>query len=418
MGTKNLITTKKFKLAVIGDKEETNRVYQYIRNGMYASYQAKNRLMGQIASIYYDCDRDFKSEEFKMRTKEAYRSNNPIFDDIEFPTGADLKSNIIRKVQQDFSTALKNGLANGDRTIPFYKRSSPMPARGSFLRFSVQTDEETGKEYYMIKWSNKIQFRVILNGYGKSKSYSYSLLNRICKPDSDVKVCTSQIVVDGHDIFLFLTVQMPAKEEGDLDDKMIAGVSIGLNNPCEIAYSDGTSVSIDLQEDLLYHRKQFQKKRERLQKACKDAAGGRGRKHKLQALDRVKMTETHYAQTYNHKLSKKIVDEVLKKKASVIVLEDLSHFKEKEENKELLRNWKYYQLYDFISYKAKRHGIKTVISKMKHPDCTCHVCGFENEKLQLAEMDIRNHQYIFSCTNCGESISYDSNRAKNLCENK
>ena len=56
---------RKIKLFPVGDKEEINRVYDFIRNGQYAQYQACNLLMGQLMSEYYKYNRDIKNEEFK-----------------------------------------------------------------------------------------------------------------------------------------------------------------------------------------------------------------------------------------------------------------------------------------------------------------------------------------------------------------
>ena len=74
---------RKIKLFPVGDKEEINRVYDFIRNGQYAQYQACNLLMGQLMSEYYKYNRDIKNEEFKNRQKEICTNSNPLFEDIE-----------------------------------------------------------------------------------------------------------------------------------------------------------------------------------------------------------------------------------------------------------------------------------------------------------------------------------------------
>lgn len=43
----------KLKLYPLGDKDEVNRVYKYIRDGQYAQYRTMNLLMGEYASAYY-----------------------------------------------------------------------------------------------------------------------------------------------------------------------------------------------------------------------------------------------------------------------------------------------------------------------------------------------------------------------------
>lgn len=70
MGNDRMTICRKIKLFPVGDKEEINRVYDFIRNGQYAQYQACNLLMGQLMSEYYKYNRDIKNEEFKARQKE------------------------------------------------------------------------------------------------------------------------------------------------------------------------------------------------------------------------------------------------------------------------------------------------------------------------------------------------------------
>ena len=167
---------RKIKLFPVGDKEEINRVYDFIRNGQYAQYQACNLLMGQLMSEYYKHNRDIKNEEFKNRQKEICTNSNPLFEDIEFATGVDTPSAVTQKVKQDFSTALKNGLAKGERTITNYKRTNPLITRGrnltfyheyeSYQEFLDHLDKSDLTVY--IKWVNKIVFKVVFGNPHRS----------------------------------------------------------------------------------------------------------------------------------------------------------------------------------------------------------------------------------------------------------
>ena len=126
---------RKIKLFPVGDKEEVNRVYKFIKDGQYAQYQASNFLMGQLMSEYYKYNMNIKNEEFKARQKEICKNSNLLFKDIEFPTGVDTPSAVTQKVKQDFSIALKNGLAKGERSGTNYKRTNPLITRGRNLNF-------------------------------------------------------------------------------------------------------------------------------------------------------------------------------------------------------------------------------------------------------------------------------------------
>lgn len=135
MNNDRITICRKIKLTPLGDKEERNRVFQYIRNGQYAQYQACNLLMGQLISEYYKYDRDIKNEDFKARQKEIMKNSNPLFHEIEFAIGNDTPSAVTQKVKADFNTALKNGLAKGERSVTNYKRTNPLITRGRSIQF-------------------------------------------------------------------------------------------------------------------------------------------------------------------------------------------------------------------------------------------------------------------------------------------
>lgn len=97
-----MTSVHKLKLYPIGDKEEINRVYKFIRDGQYAQYQGLNLLMGQLASKYYELNKDFKCQEFVEFKKKCLTNSNPILKDIQFSTGIDTPSAITQRVGKDF----------------------------------------------------------------------------------------------------------------------------------------------------------------------------------------------------------------------------------------------------------------------------------------------------------------------------
>ena len=57
-----MVTTKKIQLFPVGEKEERDRVYRYLRDGIYHQYQILNTYMSQVGCLYYKYDKDFKAE--------------------------------------------------------------------------------------------------------------------------------------------------------------------------------------------------------------------------------------------------------------------------------------------------------------------------------------------------------------------
>ena len=201
MNNDRITICRKIKLTPLGDKEERNRVFQYIRNGQYAQYQACNLLMGQLISEYYKYDRDIKNEDFKARQKEIMKNSNPLFHEIEFAIGNDTPSAVTQKVKADFNTALKNGLAKGERSVTNYKRTNPLITRGRSIKklkglSKLKKREQKFVETYCHMISRRIvDFALInnakyinleyLQGYDTNefvlRNWSYYKIQQYCK---------------------------------------------------------------------------------------------------------------------------------------------------------------------------------------------------------------------------------------------
>ena len=152
-----MITVRKLKLTILNEDEEKRKEqYKFIRDSQYSQYQALNLGMGYVMSGYLNANRDFKSDKFKEHMK-GLKNSNPIFKDLKLGKGVDTLSAVTRKVKDDFSISLKNGLAKGERSSINYKRNFPLITRGRNLTFYEQGGE------VLIKWVNKIIFKVVFN---------------------------------------------------------------------------------------------------------------------------------------------------------------------------------------------------------------------------------------------------------------
>lgn len=368
MEDKNRMTIcRKIKIYPVGDKEEISRVYDFIRNGQYTQYLACNLLMGQLVSEYYKYNRDIKNEDFKARQKEIMRGSNPLFDDIEFSTGIDTKSIVTQKVRLDFATALKNGLAKGERTVTNYKRTNPLLTNGRSLKFYydyasyqefLDKINDTDFKVY-IKWVNKIKFKVIFGNPHKSQELRSVVKNIF---EENYKVQGSSIEIDGKSIILNLCISIP-KQIKELDENTVVGVDLGFTTVCALNNSY-RSLIIGDKNDLLRVRVKLQEQRKRLQKSLRyTTSGGHGRRKKLRALERLKKSEKNFARTYCHMVSKKIVDFALKNKAKYINFENLEI---SEQNDLVLKNLNRADIQRYTIYKAEKYGIIVRMVKPVH----------------------------------------------------
>ena len=395
-----MITVRKLKLTIIGTDEERKQGYKFIRDSQYAQYQGLNLAMSILSSAYLESNRDIKSDIFKEAQKSLTNSN-PIFDNICFGTGIDTKSAITQRVKKDFKTSLKNGLAKGERTITNYKRDYPLLTRGRDLKFQYKDDD------IIIKWVNKIQFKVVL-GSGKIKENKIELQYTLHKIiNKEYKVGQSSLQFDrNNNLILNLNLDIPYNPKNETVEGRTLGVDLGIKYPAYMCLNDDTykREHIGSIDDFLRIREQMQDRRRKLQHDLKFIKGGKGRKKKTQALDRLRDKEKNFATTYNHMISKNVVEFAKKNQCEYINMEKLT--KDGFNNK-ILRNWSYYQLQQYIEYKAEREGIQVRYIDPSYTSQTCARCGH-------IDKENRQTQEKFICTKCGFELNADHNASINI----
>lgn len=398
-----MITVRKLKLTIINENEEERKEqYKFIRDSQYAQYQALNLGMGYVMSGYLKCNRDIKSDEFKEHMK-GLKNSNPIFKDIEFGKGIDTLSSVTQKVKKDFSTALKSGLAKGERSTTNYKRTFPLMTRGRNLTFMYSEND------VLIKWVNKIVFKVVLGNKGFNNEELQHTLNKII--NKEYKVMQSSLEFDKrNNLILNLTLDIPNNKSYTYVNNRVLGVDLGIKYPAYVCLSDDTYKREHIGEslELIKQRSQFQNRRIRLQQQLKNVNGGKGRKKKLQNLNRLSKCERNFVKTYNHNISKRIVDFAKKYKCEYINLEKLT--KDGFENS-ILRNWSYYELQDMIKYKADRIGISVRYIDPSYTSQTCSRCGY-------IDKENRETQEKFICKKCGFELNADHNASINIARSE
>ena len=395
-----MITVRKIKLTIIGTDEERKQGYKFIRDSQYAQYQGLNLAMSILSSAYLESNRDIKSDIFKEAQKSLTNSN-PIFDNICFGTGIDTKSAITQRVKKDFKTSLKNGLAKGERTITNYKRDYPLLTRGRDLKFQYKDDD------IIIKWVNKIQFKVVL-GSGKIKENKIELQYTLHKIiNKEYKVGQSSLQFDrNNNLILNLNLDIPYNPKNETVEGRTLGVDLGIKYPAYMCLNDDTykREHIGSIDDFLRIREQMQDRRRKLQHDLKFIKGGKGRNKKMQALDRLRDKEKNFATTYNHMISKNVVEFAKKNQCEYINMEKLT---KDGFNNTILRNWSYYQLQQYIEYKAEREGIKVRYIDPAYTSQTCARCGH-------IDKENRQTQEKFICTKCGFELNADHNASINI----
>jgi len=422
--------TRKIQLVPIGDKKEISRVYNYLSKHI----EAQNKAMNQYISSLYAAHLLDISEEDRKELRNLYsriptsKKGSGYDTSIEFQKGIPL-SNITRSIESDFKKSLKDGLMYGKVSLPTYKKNNPMLVHVNYCDLRDKVKERTGKntgifhnyknhEEFLshlyktdlevfLQFTNNILFKFHFGDSVKKSSEIRSVMRKIFEREYTIHGSQIQLkerkTGDGDDIFLLLCIEVPEVTH-ELSEDTVVGVDLGVANPavCALNTKRYPYKYIGDGSIFIHHKQKYKNERTRLQRNLKYTSGGHGRKKKLRALNRLRDSESNFATTFSHKISKDIVDFAISNNAKYINIEDLKGIDTK--NTKLLECWKYFELQQFITYKAARHGITVRKINPEYTSQTCSICGNRED----GQRDGRN----FHCKACGAELDADYNAAR------
>lgn len=195
--------------------------------------------------------------------------------------------------------------------------------------------------------------------------------------------------------YLLLVVEFPKPELISPSD--VIGVDLGIKN---IAVDSTGEVFSGNKANSIRNR--YAKLRSRLQK--------KGTKSAKRLLKKRSRKEKRFTADINHSISKKIVAKA-KTQNSSIALEDLTGIRERTTVRKPQRrqhhSWPFYQLRQFIEYKAALAGVPVVLVDPRNTSRTCPVCGYISK-------NNRPTRDLFRCQKCDFSGPADSIAAENI----
>ena len=171
------------------------------------------------------------------------------------------------------------------------------------------------------------------------------------------------------------------------------------------SYDEKGNTSFVSGKDIMKRRQRFRETRARLQ--------AKGTKSAKRVLKRISGRENRWMTDVNHQLSKALVRKY--GSDTLFVLEDLTGVCFSEENLSRgkwanadLSSWSFYQLEQFLSYKALEHGSKVIKVSPKYTSQRCPKCG----RIHKENRNHIMHEYI--CDACGYRSNDDRVGAMNL----
>lgn len=337
-----------------------------------------------------------------------------------------IPSDVLSCLNQNISSTYREyalDVEHGRRTIPNFKKGIPVPFSIKVNRELALRKREDGSIY--IRFPKGLEWDL---NFGRDRSNNREIVERVLSGQYDVGNSSIQ-ETKNRKRFLLLVVKIP-KESRALNPDRVVGVDLGVAVPLYAALNDNPygGMSIGSRDQFLKVRMRMAAQKRELQRTLRYSTnGGHGRKHKLQALDRLEGKERNWVHLQNHIFSKELVEFALRNEAGAIQMERLTGFghdrnDEVDEGfKFILRYWSFFELQTMIEYKAKAAGIEVRYVDPYHTSQTCSFCG-HYEKGQ------RVNQATFICKNpdCTkgkgkersdgtfEGINADWNAARNI----
>ncbi|MFL5663057.1 MAG: RNA-guided endonuclease TnpB family protein [Ktedonobacteraceae bacterium] len=184
------------------------------------------------------------------------------------------------------------------------------------------------------------------------------------------------------------TTTLPEKEAEQ--SQIVMGVDTGIKVPA-VAYIVGQSARFyGNGRQMRYKRRKFYARRKKLQHF-----------KKKRSVKRTKNKESRWMKDVNHKISRKIVNHAHVQGVATIKVESLEGIREgttrtsrgasAQKNNRAQNSWTFYQLTQFITYKAARLGITVEMVDPAHTSQECPACKHRNKADDRA----------YECRDCG-----------------
>ncbi|USG68290.1 transposase [Brevibacillus ruminantium] len=226
---------------------------------------------------------------------------------------------------------------------------------------------------------NIVAFPIVVEGKTKKTACRATMTSRDRELLSKGKSGLMRIIEKSGKWYAQISVGVPTSVT---NNENIMGIDLGLKVPAVAVTSTGKTRFFGNGRQNKYIRRKYQQRRRKL-----------GKLKKLSAVRKLGNKEQRWMKDQNHKISRQIVNTAIQEGVSVMKLERLENIRKtartSRKNAKNLHSWTFYQLQQFISYKANLVGIKVVEVNPAYTSQCCPACGEKNKA--------RDRRYKCSC---------------------
>lgn len=249
--------------------------------------------------------------------------------------------------------------------------------------------------------------RISVNTLGKRVKASYDVPDCFAEYfDGSWSFGTAKLLCVNGEWYLHIPMTKTVQGEYAVPNtKHVVGVDRGLRFLATTYDEKGKSSFVN-GKAVMHKRQKFQEVRTKLQ--------AKGTKSAKRALKRISGRENRYMADVNHQVSKALVQKY--GQGTLFVLEDLTGVSFSEENlsnksnsdRQSLHTWPFYQLEQFLTYKAGINGSLVIKVPAQYTSQRCPKCG----RIHKDNRNHKLHEYI--CDVCGYRSNDDRIGAMNL----
>jgi putative transposase len=203
----------------------------------------------------------------------------------------------------------------------------------------------------------------------------------------------NQIEIDNEYVYIAITIE----DKPEMIPRQFIGVDRNTTGHIAVTANLNTGKIEKFGKKAIHIHRKYKNIRKRLQK-----------EGKFCELKKTKSRESNIVRDLNHKISRKIVD-MAKDQNAALIFEDLKGIlttskRQFKSFKYALHSWSFYQLQQFVEYKAKLLGVPVLYVDPAYTSQDCSMCGVRGQ---------RNGKE-FKCPVCGHVDHADVNAAFNI----
>ena len=422
--------TKCIQLAIdyIDDKIDKKEFNNILKDIQYKTWLGCNKA---LTNWFYKDNIDLIQKDIgiEQKDKEFYGCgfDNYLKKTILKPimNGIDSKniSQTMQFVKKRYNTDKKE-IFKGNKTLPNFKRDIPIFVQNRQYNI-IETDKGLGVKISFFDL-NKLKELGIKKGdrikflFPKIDNSSKAILRNIL--GGIYKQGAMQITYNSRKKKWLCTISYSFEpKEKKLNDNLVMGIDLGITKVATMSIYDKDKedyIKMKYSErtidgtELIHYRQKIETRRKAMSISSKwasDSRIGKGYKNRMKNVNKIGDKYNRFKETYNHKVSRYIVNLALKYNVKTIQMEDLSGFSESQ-SESLLKNWSYYDLQNKITYKANENGIEVIKINPKFTSKRCSICG----NIHMENRDCKKDQANFTCKICGHHENADINASKNI----